>query len=616
MSSIGWVTSVLGAYGSAGQTGDGLAAFGAVGGDPQAISVGPDGILYVADTSRNFVYRLQDGGTRRRIAGTVGTSGAAGDNDIGIKTGALLNGPTGLVASPSGSLFIIDGGNNKIRMLASSVAVAPHINNDAINIVQSKSIVVPTLSNDLDTDGAIDPSTALITSSPTKGTLGAFNPLNGWITYTSTGTTGTDTFTYKACDTTRILCSTATVTVTIVATPEVQTIAGGVTESGGSPGGANGINGLPNNVNNTSSVPEHVARSGNYLYMYDRSMNVIRRLDLYTNQVVTVAGNGTSPGLATYVDTGVATAATVGRVSAISVLPDGSIIFADDITRRVRLISLDGTIRTIAGNGLTGTPNTGTAATTSAGIIFGLGVARDGRIFVGNAGSVRSFTLNGTWSLVAGTGTTGFSGDTGLATSAKVNTISSIAFDAAQNIYLADHDNESVRRITVADSKINTIMGLGNNVGLTGLTGAAYKAAYPDGALATSQPLSAPNSVGIGADGNVYVLDSTINIIRKFSVGGTMTTVAGGGTSRVDGSTAITSSFAANDFTFDATGTGLFISNYKLPITVAEARVRWVNVGGTVYSVTNPSRQIGDAAYMARCSKLHDSTDESKWSSR
>ncbi|WP_088312655.1 NHL repeat-containing protein [Kineosporia sp. R_H_3] len=124
-----------------------------------------------------------------------------------------------------------------------------------------------------------------------------------------------------------------------------------------------------------------------------------------------------------------------------------------------------------------------------------------------------------TW---AGTGVSGYAGDGGIATSAKFLQPSQIAVDAGGNLYVADISNNRVRKITAA-GVISTIAG----TGAAGYSG--------DGGAATSAQLDAPRGVALDAAGALYITDGGNHRIRKVSPAGTITTVAGNGTAGFSG---------------------------------------------------------------------------------
>jgi uncharacterized repeat protein (TIGR03803 family) len=179
-------------------------------------------------------------------------------------------------------------------------------------------------------------------------------------------------------------------------------------------------------------------------------------------------------------------------------------------------------ITTLAGNGTQGYSGDGGPAT-SAELSAPDGVAVDtsGNIYIGDLGNnrVRKVTVaTGDISTVAGDGTGGYSGDGGLATKAELSSPEGVAVDHAGNIYIADHTNSRIRKVTVSTGIITTVAGDGT----TGYSG--------DGGLATKAELCAPEDVTVDSAGNIYIADSCNNRIRKVTAStGIITTVAGDG---------------------------------------------------------------------------------------
>lgn len=131
-----------------------------------------------------------------------------------------------------------------------------------------------------------------------------------------------------------------------------------------------------------------------------------------------------------------------------------------------------------------------------------------------NDNVIRKVDLAGIVTTVAGTGEQGFAGDGGPATSALLDSPAGVAVDAAGNIYIADTHNQRVRK--VSNGTITTIAG----TGAAGFSG--------DGGEATAAQLSSPTALAVDANGNLYIADTDNHRIRKIS-GATITTVAGNG---------------------------------------------------------------------------------------
>ena len=107
---------------------------------------------------------------------------------------------------------------------------------------------------------------------------------------------------------------------------------------------------------------------------------------------------------------------------------------------------------------------------------------------------------------MAGTGSYGYSGDGGLATSALLSYPRGVAIDASGNIYIADTNNRRIRMVTKSTGIISTVAGTGSS----GSSG--------DGGLATSAALYYPGGIAIDASGNLYIADTNNNRIRMFSL--------------------------------------------------------------------------------------------------
>jgi hypothetical protein len=122
----------------------------------------------------------------------------------------------------------------------------------------------------------------------------------------------------------------------------------------------------------------------------------------------------------------------------------------------------------------------------------------------------------GILTLVAGSGTTGFSGDNGPATSAQLNGPTGVAVDSNGNLYIADTLNNRIRE--VSGGVISTVAG----AGAQGFSG--------DKGPATSALLSAPTGLAVDSNANLYIADTLNHRIRQVSSTGVIATVAGNGT--------------------------------------------------------------------------------------
>ena len=133
-------------------------------------------------------------------------------------------------------------------------------------------------------------------------------------------------------------------------------------------------------------------------------------------------------------------------------------------------------------------------------------VTEERRVQHVSGGSVRT---------IAGRSTAGFSGDGGPATAAQLDQPTSIAYDAAGNLFITELGGR-IRRVDAASGTITTFAGVGGQ----GLSG--------DGGPATAARLDRPHGLAIAADGTVYFADTFNNRVRKVAPDGTISTVATG----------------------------------------------------------------------------------------
>ncbi len=196
--------------------------------------------------------------------------------------------------------------------------------------------------------------------------------------------------------------------------------------------------------------------SGN-LYFSDYANHRIRKINS-AGVISTVAGNGTC---AYTGDGGAATAASLCFPSAIRFDPAGNLLIADGGNGVIRKVSLSGFISTFAGNGQFADKGDGGVASAASFVnLTGLAVDSVGNVYAADSGAyrVRKITPNGTISTVAGTGAAGSTGDGGLATAAKLSAMQLLAVDSADNLYIADTGNNRVRK--VAAGVMSTVAGV------------------------------------------------------------------------------------------------------------------------------------------------------------
>lgn len=193
------------------------------------------------------------------------------------------------------------------------------------------------------------------------------------------------------------------------------------------------------------------------------------------------------------------------------------------------LLTLSGTlflnaqiITTVAGNGTPGFSGDGGQATAAQiGSAIGIAVDPNGVMYIADGNHrIRKVNSSGAITTFAGTGTSGYSGDNGLATAAKLNTPAGLAFDSNGDLFIADYQNHSIRKITMSSGIITTVAGMGA-MGFSG-----------DGFAATAANLSSPTGLCFDANDNMYIADQGNARVRRVdNTTGIITTVAGNGVS-------------------------------------------------------------------------------------
>jgi len=307
-------------------------------------------------------------------------------------------------------------------------------------------------------------------------------------------------------------------------------------------------------------------KSGN-LYIAEQQLNRVRKIDLSTGIITLIAGNGYS-GFSG--DSGLATAASLYLPIGIAVDTEGNVYISDRGNKRIRKVTKStGIITTIGGNGNLGFSGDGGPATTaSINYPYGIATDRSGNVYfaapysnrvrmiaaatgiittvVGNGasawrgdggpadsaginpsnlaidalenmyitdqsnGRIRMVTKStDVITTIAGAAGGGYSGDGGPAILARFSYSTGIAVDSAGNVYLADSNNERIRKVTKSTGIISTFAGNG----IAGYSG--------DGGFADSAKISFPTGLAIDAVGNVYIADNGNNVVRKVTVAST-----------------------------------------------------------------------------------------------
>ena len=473
-SGTGQLTNVAG-NGSAGYAGDGGIATQAMVQRVYGITADPSGNIYIADTQNNRIRRVDAGtGIITTFAGT-GSGGYSGDGLAAAS--AKVNLPQGVSTDADGNLFIADTGNNRIRK--------------------------------------VDIQTGIITTLAGTGTGGYFGDAEPAVKARmdhprAVSGNGSGNFYIADRDNNRIR------KVWYDAYHQmwmIRPVAGN---------GAQGYAGDGVPADQTSLNKPHGiwVDASNNLYFADKDNHRVRRVDGATGIITTVAGSGAQG----YNGDGIsATVAQLNKPTGVQVDGFGNLYIADKDNKRVRRVDAGGTIQTVAGTGGSGYNGDGITAVTAT-------LDRPNGIYVDAAGDLyiaetdtnmrvrRVDSGTGIITTLAGSGVEGYWGDVLPPTQAQIRAPKDVYVDGTGNLYIADTDNNRVRKVHAATGFITLVAGNG---------AAGYS---EDGVDATTTKINKPEGVWADAGGNVYVADTGNNRIRRVDAGtGIITTAAGNG---------------------------------------------------------------------------------------
>jgi hypothetical protein len=490
-----------------------------------SLAVDGSGNVYIADSLNYSIREFSVGGNITTVAGsnngTMCLGGTLACGDGGLATSAKLGYPQGVAVDPPGNIFIADQSIFRIREVTVSngriysvagngsfcgsggaacgdggpAAVAGLGVVYVIAVHSSDDIFIGDLNN-----VAIREVTA---------SNGIINTVagNGFKWFAGNGIPATEAAMYDPYGATSDSAGNIYISDTyndIVR--EVNAATGNITTIAGIPDspGYSGDYGLATSAKLFN--PSKVAVYGGNVYIPDTMNCVIRKVDT-TGTITTFAG---TPGVGKYGgDGGAATSAYLYCPSGVAVDSSGNVYIADECNNRVREVTLDGIIHTVAGGGSgcrveTDTIGDGCPATSAElGSPNDVALDASGNLYIADTDNarIRKVNTSGIISTVAGSGL-GFSGDGGPATEASLDYPLGVAVDAAGDVLIADSYNNRIRWVD-GQGIIHTVAGNGS-YGFSG-----------DGGPATNAELAAPWGVGVDPSGNIYVADIYNERVRK-----------------------------------------------------------------------------------------------------
>ncbi len=498
------ITTIAGT-GSRGSGGDGGQAASAQLNSPTGVAVDSNFNIYIADNGNNKIRRVAAGtGVITTVAGT----GAAGFSDNIAATSAQLNGPTGVAVDSSNNFYIADAQNNRVRKVTlatgsiSTVAGngTPGSGGDG-GLATSAQLNLPVN----EPSGGQGPNGIAV---DTTGSLYIADTNNSKIRRVSGGVISSLPGSVNLPQ--GVAFGGGNVFVADTGNSRIGKVSGGSIVSVVGNGASAGGDGL-GATNAQLAYPWNAATDGSSLYIADTYSCVVRKVS--GGSITTVAGTG----VCGYNGDGIsATSAQLNNPSGVVTDGSGNLFIADFFNNRIRRVT-NGTIMTVAGGGGSNADN---IPATQASIVIPYGIALDnlGNLYLTDTAhyKVRKVdAITGIITTVAGTGTLGYNGDGITATTAQLNYPNGVAVDNNGNVYIADTDNQRIRK--VSNGTITTVAGNGA-IGFSG-----------DNGSATSAQLSNPGGLAVdGTGNNIYIADSGNQRVRKVT-GGMITTIAGSG---------------------------------------------------------------------------------------
>ena len=483
------ITTVAGSI-EAGNYGDGVAADTAKLNLPLGLSLDASGNMYIADTNNNLIRRVD---VKTNIITTIAGTGKDGFNGDNIRaTKAQFNLPSGITIDAKGNIFIADRFNNIVRR------------------IDPVTLNVTTYAGTVKTPGTTDDvaATSAKLFGPTSVTVDAGG--NMFIAdYDANRVRYIDARTFAP---TPAPTSAPTLQTTLapsnsvspVSTPKDVAIVNPLiitTIAGGGKVFRDGVLATASNLSN----PTYAAFDafGN-IYIADSEHHRVRKVDALTKIISTIAGTGTAGYSG---DNVIATKSLLSSPAGVILDGSGNIYISDCGNDRIRRVdAVTKIITTVAGT-INGKRADGILATTAylscpSSLVFDAA----GNFFFADVINSRIRRIDAVTKIittVAGTGALGSSGNGVDATEAELNYPHGVSLDASGNIYIADTNNNLIRRVDVKTNIITTIGGTGTG----GFNG--------DNIRATKAQFNYPSGITIDAKGNIFIADRFNNIVRR-----------------------------------------------------------------------------------------------------
>lgn len=533
--STGIVTTIAGLQAS-GYSGDGGPASVAQFTSLSAIDIDAAGNIYLLDRGVSVVRKIAaSNGIIITIAGT-GVAGYSGDG--ALANNAQLKNPTSIKVDENGNIIIADNNNFRIRRIVAATGIISTIMGDgtsASNPVDGEGGPAATAKLQAVTYITTDKFNNIyfITAgmfirkiNSTTGIVSTIVGLNGTC---GTGFCGDGGLANEAGLNNPYSCTLDSLGNLYIAdrlnyrirkvdglTQIINTIAGIGSFSGDGGAAKNAMINTPQRM---------VSNAQGDLFFVDEGNRVIRTINNSNGNISTLAGTGSGSGVIPGIGSTIpGLQLLITPQTSIALDPTGANIYASTANVIVKINKSTGAVSSFAGTG--GNPAEGILASNAL-IQFGSEIATDatGNVYVVDRSRfcIRKISIsNNLINTIVGNKTNGFSGDGGQALAASIGSVTSLTIDPSGNLYFADASNYRIRKVAAGTNIITTIAG----TGIVGFSG--------DGGLAITAQIGAISSIASDASGNLYFVDGTR--IRKIDIKtGIISTIGGSGISGNEG---------------------------------------------------------------------------------
>jgi sugar lactone lactonase YvrE len=539
--------------------------------NPSGVAVDGAGNIYVADGGDHTVRIVTPGGV---VSTFAGSSGQAGSNNGPATSGAQFLYPYAVAVDGSGNVYVADSGNHNIRKisggsvstLAGAAGIAGSTDGTGVAALfnQPQGIAVDGTGNVYVSD-TNNSTIRKITAAGVVTTLAGAAGQTG----SADGSGSSARFSYPfgiAVDTAGNI---------YVADYENSTIrkvtpAGSVSTLAGSAGNAGSTDGQGSAAQ--FNHPNAVAVDGaGFVYVIDTSSQTVREVSP-GGSVSTLAGTAGQGGSAD----GTGAAASFFYPGGIAATSAGIIYIADTGNHTLRAMNSPGVVNPLAGS----PPHEGDADGTGIQALFkypyGVAVDSSGHVYVADSGNntIRVVTTAGVVTTLAGAGGVPAGSADGVGSAARFNNPAGVAVDASGNVYVADQNNSTIRKITPGGT-VTTFAGTAGATGSADGTGAAAR-------------FNAPEGVAVDTVGNVYVADTRNDTIRKITSGGLVTTLAGAANQTGSGDGAGGSARFNSPSAVAVDGSGnVYIADF------INATIRKIDTSNTVSTIAGTAQKLG-----------------------